>query len=420
MWDTVWALQRRRGASQVWEGPRSWEGLQFPVGDQLCSGRQRPTTAGPGVRGGALAVKSLCVWFAQRWTRKPKHTGGWPITSQPLATRGKWQMCPGNKGDLSRSDRAQTWSQRETQPWPPVHWAQTVPILTLDWHLTLGTILPPSWLWTEFCSSQPSPYSGPMGPGWDCRQFCETRFLSWGRGGTDINTSLPRARSGQCWQWWLAPPPPQSLPSPFTRIQISLPLLMCPTKMKKHQPIWARTGGPGRQPCDQNPQALWIWSFLPLPVSTSPCPRDSPATEDPSGHLVEMPFWICFSSRFGQLQSVTPLQCLLLSPPPPSRSEHPPWLPAFLPTRESETPAVSESCWPSLASSLLSPGSGWLTARPLWTGPSNPNICLWATGSVWLNSSQAWGWERKHVSPWFNCSWIKGQSSSQHKVLPEG
>ena len=39
-----------------------------------------------------------------------------------------------------------------------------------------------------------------------------------------------------------------------------------------------------------------------------------PATEDPSGHLVEMPFWICFSSRVGELQSVTLLQCLPLSP----------------------------------------------------------------------------------------------------------
>ena len=87
--------------------------------------------------------------------------------------------------------------------------SDSVTILTLDWHLTLGTVLPPSWLWTEFCSSHPSPYSGPMGSGWDCRQFCETHFLSWGRGGTDINycksrmslPHLPRARSGEYWQW---------------------------------------------------------------------------------------------------------------------------------------------------------------------------------------------------------------------------
>ena len=64
---------------------------------------------------------------------------------------------------------------------------------------------------------------------------------------------------------------------------------------------------------------LSIWNpqdSVPFAPSSEYLPRSLgfPATEDPSGHLMVMPFWICFSSRVGQLQSVTPLQCLPLSP----------------------------------------------------------------------------------------------------------
>ena len=82
-------------------------------------------------------------------------------------------------------------------------------------------------------------------------------------------------------------------------------LLMFPIKVKKYQPIGERTAEAGLQPSNQNPRALVdLVLFYPFQRVPPSVPGDSPATEDPSGHFAEMPFWVCFS-RFGHCPWVT-------------------------------------------------------------------------------------------------------------------
>lgn len=68
---------------------------------------------------------------------------------------------------------------------------------------------------------------------------------------------------------------------------------MFPIKVKKYQPIGERTADPGLQPRNQNPRVLaGLVLFYPFQRVPPSVPGHSAATEDPSGHFAEMPFWV--------------------------------------------------------------------------------------------------------------------------------